>query len=189
MRITRRVALAVVLSVLSLVGLELSSAAAATGDRTWTGSIATASGTTSTATATWNPSTHSLLLIVRPATLAAGRCLTIYFDWTAKGHHDARAVRDCRSGDGTSYHFPDVTPGNITGGVEKLGICYGTTDQRGTCVRYAGQGTPAMDWSPWPDLSASAPCALSWSRRNSDGTLAHYVDPHSQRSDRVGSAC
>jgi hypothetical protein len=188
-RLTRRVALAAVLSILALLGLGLSSAAAATGDRTWTGSIATASGTTSTATATWNTSTHALLLIVRPATLAAGRCVTIYFDWTANGHHDARAVRDCRSGDGTSYHFPDATPGNITGGVEKLGICYGAADERGSCVRHTGEGTPVMDWTPWPNYGRSSPCALSWSRRNSNGTLSHYLDPHSQTSQPVGSAC
>ena len=189
MRITRRVALAAVLSVVALLGVGLSSAAAATGDRTWTGSIATASGTTSTATATWNTSTHALLLIVRPATLAAGRCLTIYFDWQAKGHHDARAVRDCRSGDGTSYHFPDASPGNITGGLEKLGICYGDEDQKGTCVRHTGTGTPVMDWTPWPNFERSSPCALSWSRRNTSGTITTYLDPHSQNSSQVGSGC
>ena len=189
MRITRRVALTAVLSIFALLGLGLSSAAAATGDRTWTGRISTAAGTSSTATATWNPGTRSLLLIVRTGTLGAGRCVTVYFDWTAKGHHDARAVRDCRSSDGTSYHFPDATPSNISGGVEKLGLCYGSADDRGTCVRHVGQGTPVMDWTPYPNYGRSSPCALSWSRRNSDETLSHYLDSHSQTADRVGSAC
>lgn len=189
MRIARRVALAAALALIAVLGVGLSSAAAATGDQTWTGSIPTASGTTSTATATWNPSTHALLLVVRPATLAAGRCITMYFDWMANGHHDARAVRDCRSVDKTSYHFPDATPSNITSGVEKLGICYGPEDKKGTCVRHAGAATPAMDWTPWPNYSRTSPCALSWSRRNSNGTITTYLDPHSQASTRVGSAC
>ncbi len=106
--------------------------------------------------------------------------MTAFFDWTAKGHHDARALRDCVSADTVTFSFPDATPSNITGGPDKLGLCYAPLDKKGVCVHAIGTEVPTMDWSPWPDLTRSTPCDLSWASRAGDGTFSSFTDPHSQ---------
>jgi hypothetical protein len=158
---------------------------AATGDLTWTGQIAASAGTSSTATATWNPSTYYLSLRITTGALSAGRCVTAYFDWSSKGHHDARAVRDCKSADTVTYAFADATPSNIVGGPNKLGVCYAPNDKLGTCVQGHGTHVPRMDWTPWPNVSRATPCDLSWIRRNADGTTSSYIDRHSEKSGLV----
>jgi hypothetical protein len=178
-RLSRR--LVAVLTLLSAALLATGAAAnAATGDVTWSAKIATSAGTSSTATVVYNPKTFFLNLQVTTGTLAAGRCVTVYFDWTAKGHHDSRAVRDCHSTDTVSFAFPDATPSNITGGASKLGVCYAPDDKLGTCTESNGTTVPRMNWTPWPDITRTTPCDLSWDRRNADGTISTYLDPHSQ---------
>jgi hypothetical protein len=175
--------------VLALLGTGLTAASAAVSDRSWTGSLPSAagmpSGSRGSVTATWNVQTHALSLTVATGKLAEGRCLTVYFDWTSKGHHDARAVRNCRTNDRLTVAFADATPANITGGPEKLGLCYAMNNKQGTCLRHKGSMI-RMDWSPWPDLTRTSPCDLSWVRRNSDGTTSSFIDPHSAQS-RLGT--
>jgi hypothetical protein len=174
----------------ALLGAGATAASAATGDQSWTGQITTAKATSSSATAVWNGRTYYLSLRVTTGTLAAGRCVTAYFDWTSKGHHDARAVRDCQSATTVTYVFPDATPSNITGAANKVGICYAPQDKVGTCVRGHGTQDPRMNWTPWPDLTRTTPCDLSWVRRNTDGTTADYLDPDSQKSGTAAyNAC
>lgn len=173
--------------VVGLLGTGLTAASAAVGDHSWTGSLPTATSASKAAvsrgsvTADWNNKSHALSLTVDTGRLAAGRCLTVYFDWTSKGHHDARAVRDCKSNDELTYTFADASTANITGGPEKLGLCYATNNEQGTCLRHRGSMI-RMDWTPWPDLTRSAPCDLSWVRRNSDGTTDMFLDPDSSQS-------
>ncbi len=182
MRFVRRLAAAAAACV-ALLGIGLGAAGtagAATGDLSWTGRIAGESATSSTATIVWNPRTYGLTLRITTGTLAAGHCVTAYFDWTSHGHHDARSLRDCRSTDTVSYSFSDSTPSNIAGGVNKMGVCYAVQNKLGTCVVGHGTHKPAMNWSPWPDASRVSPCDLSWVRRNADGTISSFIDPHSQ---------
>jgi hypothetical protein len=171
--------------VMALLGTGVAAAAAVASDPSWTGSFPAASGrapgSRGSVTATWNVQTHALSLTVATGKLAAGRCLTVYFDWTSKGHHDARAVRDCRSNDHVTVAFADASPANITGGPEKLGLCYALNNKQGTCLRHKGSMI-RMDWAPWPDLTRTSPCDLSWVRRNSDGTTSSFIDPHSAQS-------
>jgi hypothetical protein len=182
MRLARRLAAAAAVCATFLgVGLGVAdSAGAATGDLSWTGRITGGSATAGTATVVWNPKTYGLTLKLTTGALAAGRCVTVYFDWTSRGHHDARSLRDCRSADTVSYAFKDPNPSNIAGGVNKLGVCYGVQNKLGACVIGHGTHKPAMDWSRWPDATRTAPCDLSWVRRNADGTISSFIDPHAQ---------
>jgi hypothetical protein len=84
-----------------------------------------------------------------------------------------------------SYQFTDATPSNITGGPDKLGVCYGPDDKKGTCAMADGTTVPRMDWTPWPDITRVSPCDLSWDRLNTDGTIDSFMDPHSQQSKAV----
>jgi len=179
--VARLGAIATLLSA-ALLGAGITTANAATGDVSWTGSIATATKTSSSATATWNPKTYYLSLKVTTGKLAAGRCVTVYFDWTSHGHHDARAVRDCQSSSTASYVFTDATPSNIAGGANKVGVCYGPQDKVGVCVRGHGSQEPRMDWTPWPNLTRSTPCDMSWVVRSAAGATTSFIDPHSQKS-------
>jgi hypothetical protein len=180
---------AVALSTIALLGAGILPASAATGDQTWTGSMPTASGTSSTVTATWNTSTYGLTLSVQTGTLGAGKCVTAFFDWSATHHHDSRALRDCKSGDTVTFSFPDATPSNITGGPDKLGLCYAAQDKKGVCVHGVGTAVPTMDWTPWPDFIRSTPCDLSWSTRGADGSVTSFLDPHSQLAKTSYGAC
>jgi hypothetical protein len=187
-RLSRRL---VAITTLLCAGLLATGAAAnaATGDVTWTGQIVTADGTASTATVVYNPKTYYLDLQVSTGAVAAGRCVTVYFDWSAKGHHDARAVRDCQSNTTVSFAFPDATPSNIVGGPTKLGVCYAPDDKLGTCVLAKGTTVPSMNWTPWPNLTRTTPCDLSWDRRNTDGTVTTFLDPRSQYATFVNGSC
>lgn len=190
MRRSRRIAVALAVLCGLLFAGGAVSATAATGDVTWSGSIATAAGTSTRTTVVWNARTRYLRMWITTGTLAAGSCVTTYFDWSSNGHHDARALRDCRSNDAVSYSFADSSPSNILKGPNKLGICYGTADKRGVCARAYGLVTPMMNWTPWPNLTRTTPCDLTWVRRNTDGTTSSYVDLHSQRSGLVSAhAC
>jgi hypothetical protein len=188
-RTPRRI-LAVSVFTVALMGTGAVAAVAAAANPSWTGQIASASGTKSSGSASWNVTTHALSLKVVAGKLASGHCVTVYFDWTSKGHHDARAVRDCRSNATVSYQFSDATPSNITGGPEKLGVCYGPNDKKGVCVRDVGSATIRMDWTPWPNLTRTSPCDVSWYRLNSNGTTTSFIDPDSQRSKTAsGKTC
>jgi hypothetical protein len=189
LRTSSRLLVALVLSTVALLGAGLLPASAATGDQTWTGSMPTASGTSSAVTATWNTSTYTLTLSVQTGTLGAGKCVTAFFDWSAKGHHDARALRDCVNGDTLTFSFPDATPSNIIGGPNKLGLCYAAVDKKGVCVHALGIAVPTMDWTPWPDLTRSTPCDLSWAARGTNGTITSFLDPHSQLAKTSYGAC
>jgi hypothetical protein len=180
MRLSRRLVTVSTLLCTALIGTGVAAANAAAGDVTWSAKIATSAGTSSTGTVVYNPNTFYLDLQVTTGTLPAGRCVTVFFDWSAKGHHDSRAVRDCRSGDTVSFAFPDATPSNITGGASKLGVCYAPNDKLGTCDETNGTTVPKMNWTPWPDITRTTPCDLSWDRRNADGSISTYLDPHSQ---------
>ena len=168
-----------------LLSAGLNGAAAATAKRagsTWTQGIATASKTTSTASATWGPpSAPAVSLAITTGTLAAGKCVTLFFDWTTSGHHDARAIRDCRSNDTLSQAFSEPLPTNISGGPQKLGVCYGDDDRRGTCTQI-GTGGIEFTWSVWPEPTRSHPCDLSWVHRAANGTVTQFIDPNAQQA-------
>jgi hypothetical protein len=142
---------------------------------TWRQSIATASGTASTATVTWNSSPLSVRLSVTTGALAAGKCVTAFFDWATPSHYDARAIRDCRSNDTLTYTFTEPTPSTLSGQASKHGICYAVKDGHGTCT---GQGSIIMDWTPWPDTTRSAPCDMSWVLRDTNGHQSTFIDAH-----------
>lgn len=174
---------AALLAVLATVGLNGATAATvalAKGTRTWTQGIASGGKTTSIGTATWGPvSAPSMNLSITTGTLAAGKCATVFFDWTSKGHHDSRAIRDCRSNDTLTQVFAEPLPTNITGGPQKLGVCYGEDDRRGTCTQI-GTGGIEFTWSVWPELTRTTPCDLSWVHEAADGTRTEFFDPHPQ---------
>jgi hypothetical protein len=171
------------------IALGVTSAGATTGEPSWSGQITNKVGT-STAQAAWDQTTGGLSLQVSAGALAEGYCVTTYFDWTAKGHHDARAVRNCQSNSAVSYTFTDATPTNITGGPVKPGICHGPQDKKGTCVLARGTKVAPMDWTPWPDLTEATPCDLSWVRRNADGTTSSFIDPNSLKAGFAsGTSC
>ncbi len=149
----------------------------------------TAAGTSSSVTVTWNTATSTLSLSVTTGTLAAGKCVSAFFDWTARGHHDARALRDCANGDTVTFSFPDATPSNIVGGPDKLGLCYAPLDKKGVCVHAIGTAVPTMDWTPWPDVTRSTPCDLSWASRGTDRSFTSYLDPHSQLAKTSYGVC
>jgi hypothetical protein len=180
MRTIRRfTTVAALCTALLAIGAGVANAAA---NQTWTGQVITSAGSASTATVVWNTQTFFLSLQVKAGTLRSGSCVTVYFDWTAKAHHDSRAVRSCQSGATMSFTFGDPTPSNITGGPDKLGICYGPLDKKGACTAARGTAVPPMDWTPWPDLSRESPCDLSWARLTASGVKNTFVDPNSQRS-------
>lgn len=155
-------------------------ASAVTPPTLWQSRIATASGTTSVASAGWDARTGTVRLAVSTGDLAAGSCVTVYFDWASHGHHDGRAVRSCRPHDSIASTFGDDAPTNLVSHPGKLGVCYGAADKRGTCVRGAGTRYVTMDWTPWPDITRTTPCDLSWTRRNANGTVSTFLGPHAR---------
>jgi hypothetical protein len=180
------VAVLVAMFVVMFVAVGINGADAATtrlrSNQTWTHVIASGAGSTSTASATWSVATPSVRLALTTGTLAAGRCVTVFFDWGSTGHHDGRALRDCRSQDSVSMSFAEPTPNNITGDPQKLGVCFGPDNKQGTCASAPGlTGTVFMDWSIWPDLLRGSPCDLSWGKRSSDGSFAQFLDPDPMR--------
>ena len=172
---------------LALTLIVLTALAGATGasasSRTWKQSITTAGGTQSSATITWNTSPLSVRLSVTTGALAAGKCVTAFFDWATPDHYDARAIRDCRSNDTLTYTFNEPSGTGLSGQAKKHGICYAVKDGHGTCT---GQGSIIMDWTPWPDTNRSTPCDMSWVVKNADGTTTSFIDAH-PRSPTLGS--
>lgn len=183
----RRFALGSALSlVLTVVGGLVTGSPANAATTTMNFSLAAASGT-STGTITWNNTTFTEQLTVRTATLAAGKCVTVFFDWVSHTHNDARAIRDCRSNDTLTFSFSEGDTSQLSGKASKFGMCYGLKDQRGTCV---GQKTITNDWTPWPDTTRTAPCDLSWVLRSSTGTQTSFMDPHPTSAVlRAGGTC
>jgi hypothetical protein len=154
---------------------------------TWRQSLATAKGTTSTGIITWDNSAFTEKLTVKTGTLATGKCVTVYFDWVSHTHNDARAVRNCQSNSTLTYTFTETDTSQLSGNVNKYGVCYALKDERGTCV---GQGGIANDWTPWPDTTRTAPCDLSWVLRNANGTITKFLDPHpTSTALRSGGTC
>jgi opacity protein-like surface antigen len=182
MHTTRRLTLAATATatLLAAAAAAATPAAAVTPPTLWQTTIATASGTTSAGSAGWDVKTGTVRLGVSTGELAAGSCVTVYFDWASHGHHDSRALRSCKPHDSIAYTFKDDSPTNLINHPSKLGVCYGAADSRGTCVRGAGTHYVTMDWTPWPDITRATPCDLSWARRNATGTLSTYLDPHSR---------
>jgi hypothetical protein len=182
-RFVRPRRVAAVLAVVAGLGLASGPALATTYPNTTWAAQATAPVTRSTSveegvgTAIWNTHTHTLQLQVTTATLGEGNCVTVYFDWTAKGHRDARALRDCASNDSITHKFTEVTPSNITAGPHKLGVCYGHLDHQGVCV-FGATGRIKMNWHPWPIRTSSSPCDLSWVQRDVTGATTSFIDPH-----------
>lgn len=170
-RVRGAIAVLVLATLVVLVGGQAATAASST----WGQSITTAGGTQSTGTARWNTSPLSVRLSVTTGTLAAGRCVTVFFDWASPTHYDARAIRDCRSNDTFTYTFTEPTPSSLSGTASKHGICYGTQDTHGVC---SGSGSIVMDWTPWPDKTRSDPCVMSWALRNANGGQTSFIDTH-----------
>jgi hypothetical protein len=174
---------AALVALLGTVGINGASAttANARANQTWTHSIASGTGSTSTATATWSLSTPSVQLALTTGPLPAGKCVTVFFDWGSKGHHDARALRDCRSQDTVSMTFAEPTPNNITGNPQKLGVCFGLDNKKGACEFAGDTGTIYMDWSIWPDILRGSPCDVSWGKRTEGGAFTQFLDPDPMR--------
>lgn len=176
----RMVVAALLVGLISAAGMNAASARTAT--KTWTHSIASGAGSTSTATVTWSLSTPSVQMALTTGPLPTGRCVTVFFDWASNGHHDARGLRDCRSNDTVSMSIAEPTPNNITGDPQKLGVCFGPDNKKGTCEFAAGDtGTIYMDWSIWPDPLRGSPCDESWTKRTPDGGLTQFLDPDPMR--------
>jgi hypothetical protein len=77
---------------------------------------------------------------------------------------------------------------NITGDPQKLGVCFGPDDKKGTCEFAAGRtGTIYMDWSIWPDLLRGSPCDVSWGKRVQNGTFTQFLDPDPMRPTVLAS--
>lgn len=176
----RIVTSAVLVGLLSAVGLNTASAGTTT--KSWTHTMATGTNSTSTATATWSLATPSVQLSLTTGPLAAGKCVTVFFDWASSGHRDARALRDCRSNDTVSTSFAEQTPNNITGDPQKLGMCFGLDNKKGGCEFAGGlTGTIYMDWAIWPDPLRGSPCDESWVKRTQDDSLTQFLDPDAMR--------
>jgi hypothetical protein len=179
--VRRLVVAALLVGLFSTVGVNAASARTTT--KTWTHTMATGTNSTSTATATWTlTTTPSVQLSLTTGPLATGKCVTVFFDWASSGHHDARALRDCRSNDSVSMTFTEPTPNNITGDPQKLGECFGLDNKKGVCEMATGDtGTIYMDWSIWPDPLRGSPCDESWAKRTQDGALTQFLDPDAMR--------
>src|SRR5689334_1166750 len=128
---TVRRALAVALVTVGALAWPAASAQATTGDVYWSASVKTSSTTSALSAVRWNILPHTVTMSVVTGPLAAGTCVTAYFDWSSTGHHDARALRSCVSSGKISYVFKDATPQNIINRPTKLGVCYGPLDKRG----------------------------------------------------------
>jgi len=143
----------------------------------WTRYIGPATSSTqrSYGYASWNSnaSPKTVYLEAEGYALSSGYCETVLFDWLigsgeGSSHFDARAVRDCRS---TSYNatrrFNETTAAFRVVGVQKLGVCYGVNNTRGTCSDYpdASTSTVPTDWRTGNGITC-----ISWIRRNSDTT-------------------
>ena len=80
----------------------------------------------------WDASTKTVRIITVAGTLAAGKCVTTWWDWlTSHGHYDARAVRVCKSGQQSTKTWSGEDS-RVTG-LQKLGVCYGADNQTGSC--------------------------------------------------------
>jgi len=167
-------------SLLATAAATAGPASAVTPPTMWQANVTTAAKSASTGSAGWDATTGTVRLSVSTADLAAGSCVTVYFDWASHGHHDGRALRDCLPHDSISYTFGDDAPTNLAGRPGKLGVCYGAADKRGVCVQGVGTSYVTMDWTPWPDITRATPCDLSWARRNTNATVSAYIDPHAR---------
>lgn len=173
MRKRQRVSVALVMALcgLALVG-EAIAAPPVTGS--WTKYIGPAAGSTqlSFGYATWSAtaSPKTVLLQAEGYALPSGTCETTYFDWLigsgeGSSHFDARGARDCRAvGYDANKRWNETTAAFRVVGVQKLGVCYGTNNARGSCVDYPGAGTSSIpsNWTQDQGLSC-----ISWVRRES----------------------
>lgn len=136
----------------------------------WTGNVGP-SGSYGYGSWNANASPNSVTLSARAGTLASNYCETAYFDWglTPITHHDARAVRTCRSGATTSRNWGDSK--STIGGVQKLGACYGANNTFGTCIGYP-QAT--MNICSIPAAFSTTNCSSSWFLRYSSGAVLFH---------------
>jgi hypothetical protein len=96
-------------------------------------------------TVTWDASTKTVTITTVAGTLAAGTCVTTWWDWlTSGGHYDARAVRVCKSGQQYTKTWSGED-GRVIG-LHRLGVCYGLDNRRGSCQ--AGPGAASASGSP-----------------------------------------
>ena len=96
-------------------------------------------------TVTWDASTKTVRITTVAGALAAGRCVTTWWDWlTSHGHYDARAVRVCKSGQQSTKTWSGEDS-RVTG-LQKLGVCYGADNQTGSCK--TGPGATSASGSP-----------------------------------------
>jgi len=99
----------------------------------------------SSGTVTWNASTRTVTITTVAGTLASGQCVTTWWDWlTSSGHYDARAVRVCRSGQQRTQTWSGENSRVV--GLQKLGVCYGPDNQKGSCK--TGPGAVSASGSP-----------------------------------------
>jgi hypothetical protein len=80
----------------------------------------------------WDEGTGRVELTVVTTNLAANTCVTAWFDWSANGHHDARALRVCRSNVTVQREWADDA-GYVTG-ANRLTVCY----TGGGCTNHIG---------------------------------------------------
>lgn len=161
--------------------------------RIWTRSVPAENGTSSLVRVRFNRKTFALGLMVRTGQLATDKCVTAYFDWASRGHHDARALRDCQSNSSVTYWFKDSNTGNLErpGHANRLGACYAANGKTTSCYIVVGtigkDPFPPMNYSPWPNPARATPCDLSWVERRSNGTMTSFIDHHSRRNNWVSA--
>src|SRR5207247_5497617 len=96
-------------------------------------------------TVTWDASTKTVRITTVAGALAAGKCVTTWWDWlTSHGHYDARAVRVCKSGQQSTKTWSGEDS-RVTGFLT-LGISSGSVDQTGSGK--TGPGTASASGSP-----------------------------------------
>jgi hypothetical protein len=99
----------------------------------------------SSGTVTWDAATKTVRITTVAGALAAGKCVTTWWDWlTSHGHYDARAVRVCKSGQQSTKTWSGEDS-RVTG-LQKLGVCYGADNQTGSCK--TGPGAVSASGSP-----------------------------------------
>lgn len=92
--------------------------------------------------ATWDsvPSPKTVTVKAYGTAMAAGKCMTTYFDWglyTVNQHYDARASRDCRNLAAATASWTDAR--SDIGGMQKLAVCYATNNtlaSGGSCIEH-----------------------------------------------------
>jgi hypothetical protein len=173
-----RLSAATGLAALFLVAISGPAQAAPPNSGSWREYIGPAASSTqlSYGYASWNAnaSPKTVLLTAEGYALASGSCETVYFDWAigpgeGSSHFDARAARDCRSsGYDASNRWNETSAASRVNGVQKMGVCYGSNNTRGTCSDYSGTSTSSVpsNWS-----SETGITCISWVRREATGAL------------------